>query len=369
MPLWFLASNLVWFLPAIILLGSITSYTDLKESRVKNKHVVLALFYALIAYSIIIYINLGHVRLDYFVELAVMCALSLATGFMIWYVGLWTAGDAKLFFAYSALIPLSVYKYGHMPYFDSSNILINTFVPVFFYFFFMFMFRTTFKQKLFFLKKSLQPREVFSLLMSLFAFTWIITLIFKFFHFQVNYFLTISLLFLIIMLFEKVISGGISRVLAFISLLRLVFDHTVYSLAFVKGFLLIVVLFILLRFFVLRAGFSLLTKEVDINLLKRGMVPAELVYFDNGRYRKEERLTFSFFSSLRRSFKGRDYLFNPEEALSWDDVTKLKRLRSKLGFEHLRIQQTVPFAPILFFGVLLTIFVQGNVLLALASLL
>ncbi|MEM4266547.1 MAG: hypothetical protein QW404_00630 [Candidatus Nanoarchaeia archaeon] len=353
---------LLWFLPAILFLGLISSYTDIKQGKIKNKHILIALIYAVVVYLIIISLSTTQVRVSYFLELIVMGILTLIVGFVIWYIGLWTAGDAKLFFAYSMLIPLSVYKYMHIPYFDSFNILINTFVPISFFLFIALLLRTSLRKKFFFLKEALKPKIVLTLAVSLFALSWCIESLFNIVNLETNYFITIPLLFLVIMLLGKFGLKNFIYIIVPLSVIRLIFDNSIYSFSFVKEFVLILLLFIFLRFFIIRMGFYLLTKEVDIKMLHPGMIPAELVYLDGNKYKKSKIMLFTIFDYLQFGFK-KNYLFNPTEPLSNDDVIKLKKLEKKLGFEHLRVQQTVPFAPFLFLGVLLTIISQGNILI------
>lgn len=361
---------LVWFLPAILIFGFITSYTDLKEGKIKNKHVIMALAYSFIIYSILISLKWGTIRSGYFIELLIMCSLSLIMGFIIWYTGLWTAGDAKLFLAYSSLVPLSVYKYGHIEYFDSTNILINTFTPVFLVLFVILLFRTRLKQKIFFLKKAFKPKYMLTLAVFLFAFGWLITIVFHFIKIPSNYFLIVFVLFLIMVFFEKLTSLSPLKISIMIGVLRLIFDSSIFSLIFLKGFLLLVLIFILIRFFILHMGFYLFTKELDIKLLKQGMVPAEAVYKKKGRYEKEELTFYSLFGYLEEKAKEREYLIEPtSEGLTEENVKKLKRLEKQLGFEHIRIQQTTPFAPYMFLGVLLTIALNGNAFIAIRLLL
>ncbi len=361
---------ILWFLPGIILLGIITTYTDLKEGKIKNKHIILALAYTIIIYSILIFSGSGTIRINYFIELTVMCALSLITGFIIWYAGLWTAGDAKLFFAYSALIPLSVYKYGHIQYFDSTNILVNTFVPVFLYMFVTLMFKTNSKQKLHFLKKSFIPKQVLSMAVFLFAFGWLINIIFRIVKIPPDYFITIFILFIITLFFEKLTSLNFFKIVLIISILRLFLDPSVFSLTFATRFLTLLIIFILLRFFTIYIGFYFFTKEVDIKLLQPGMAPAEAVYEEKGRYKKQELTFYSLLGYLEEKTRQRRYIIESKsEGLTEEDVKKLKKLEKQLGFEHLRIQQTTPFAPYIFTGVMLTIILQGNAFIAIRLLL
>lgn len=357
-----------WFLPGIIFLGIVTTYTDLKESKIKNKHIIIALTYSLIAYTLLTIINWGPISVGYFVELFVMCGFSLIMGFIIWHVGLWTAGDAKLFFAYSALVPLSVYKNGHIPYFDSTSILVNTVVPVSFCLVLNIMFKTNIKQKLLFLKQALQPKKVFSLATSLFAFLWVTTLLFKSLNIPMNYFIVIFLLFIIIISLEKIFLTKTFKVIIVISILRLILDTSVYSYSFVKEFLLALIVFILLRFFIIRLGFHFLTKKIDMGLLREGMIPAEAVYIKNGKYKKQNLIFFSLFDHFQEKVSEKNYLFDPSRPLIEQDINKILRLRKKLGFEHLKIQQTLPFAPFLFLGVLLTLLAQGNLVSVLAGI-
>ena len=91
------------------------------------------------------------------------------------------------------------------------------------------------------------------------------------------------------------------------------------------------------------------------------MVPAERIYVENKNYKKESIMHFGFFSHTPEKTKKKNYLFDvTAKGLTKMDVQKLKKLEKKLGFEHLRIHQTLSFAPFMFAGVLLTILFQGN---------
>lgn len=361
---------ILWFLPAILLLGLITSYTDMKEGKIKNKHIIFALIYGLVAYAILVFINWGQLRVGYFIELGIMCALSLITGFIMWHVSLWTAGDAKLFLAYTVLVPLSVYNYGHIPYFDSTNILINTFVPAFLFLFTILLFKTSLKQKLLFFKKSLIPKQVVILTVFLFAFGWIVKIMFYFIKIPANYFLIMFVLFLLMALFEKITSLSMLKISLVIGVLRLFFDHSVFTPSFLINFLILVLAFVIIRFFVLSMGFYCFTKEMDTKLLKPGMLPAETVFKEKGEYRKQEIIFYSLFGYLEEKSKNKEYLIGPaSEGLTEKDIKELRKLEKQPGFEHLRVQQTIPFAPYLFLGVILTIIFKGNVFISFLSLL
>jgi len=361
---------LFFFLPMILFIGGITTYQDIKYGKIKNIWIMLALAYAVIANIalVIVVTQLGQdVRPAYFIELSVSVAISLFIGFAMWWIGLWTAGDAKLFTAFTALIPLTVYKYGHVPYFSSSNVLINTFVPFFVMYFFMLMFRTTIKQKIHYMLKSLEPKQLLFLFLFLFAFMWPTQLFFSLTNIPANYFYSIVFLFLMMVVFEKIFGKRFMYVLVVLGIIRVIFDPSLLSTNTLYSLLSTMAGFVFLRFFILYAGYDLLTVNTDIGLLKKGMVPAELIYKEGKKFRKQRILMFSMLSYLAEAAKKRDYVFETAaEGLTERDVAKLKK--HKLGFEHLRIYKTLSFAPYLFAGVILTIIFQGDMFIAIALL-
>jgi len=94
---------LLVFLPMILFLGAVTSYEDIKQGKIRNKWILIAFAYALLANILIFWVLANSPaqapRLAYFIELGITVAISLLLGFIMWWIGLWTAGDAKLFAA------------------------------------------------------------------------------------------------------------------------------------------------------------------------------------------------------------------------------------------------------------------------------
>ena len=95
---------IIYFLPAIILLGLITSYEDIKFGKIRNKWIVFSLCYTFIVYLILIsyyYFN-SMLSLGYLIELLTNFIFVVLIGFGFWYFKLWTTGDGKLFIAFAA---------------------------------------------------------------------------------------------------------------------------------------------------------------------------------------------------------------------------------------------------------------------------
>ena len=122
-----MVNSLWFFLPGILALGIITSYTDIKSGKIKNKIVFGAIIYAILANILISFVM--PVTKEYMVHSFWNPASALIIGFIMWHMRLWTAGDGKLFVAFSALIPLSIYSLGYQKYIPSFTLLINIFIP------------------------------------------------------------------------------------------------------------------------------------------------------------------------------------------------------------------------------------------------
>ena len=126
------------FLPILFFVGIITSYQDLKEGKIKNKWIIFGLIWALGIYFLLLIctlinqffsLNLPRISIFYILKVFLNSIISLIFGYLLWYFNLWSAGDAKLFFIFSLLLPLKYYWKSTLPYFYSFTLLINTFIP------------------------------------------------------------------------------------------------------------------------------------------------------------------------------------------------------------------------------------------------
>jgi Flp pilus assembly protein protease CpaA len=360
--------NLLYlFLPSILLLGIITSYTDIKYNKIKNKHLLIGLALS-ITLNIFLIFYADNYNYLYLKKLLFTSSLSLIFGIVLWNFELWTAGDAKLFFVYSTLIPLTSYKNTFFTNFESSIVLINTFVPFALFFFGYLMYKTTIKQKIYYLKKAFDKKIIFNLAVSLFAIFWLINLTFSALNINPNFFVTILYIITVFLIIEKVPFKKYVNIMLIISILRFFFDRSIYSFNFIIYFCIILFGFIFIRYFGIELGFDMLTRNVDINLLKSGMNPAENILFINGKYKKEKKIKYGISASKTKSNK--DYIFDPScTKLSKTQVNKLNKLQKKFKFEHLKVYETIPFAPFIFIGVLLTILFQGDLFIALTFIL
>lgn len=145
------------YLPVLFFIGIITSYEDNKWGKIRNKWTffglswglgVLVLFFLwnLVAEPVsnFFYFNFLNKFLDleFFIfqvdysfiwQSFLNIFIAILVSFLMWKFNAWTAGDAKLFMTYSALIPISYYWKSYLPFFPAFALMVNIFVLVLFY--------------------------------------------------------------------------------------------------------------------------------------------------------------------------------------------------------------------------------------------
>ncbi len=118
---------------ALIILGAIASYQDIRRAKVKNKIILIGLSVGVLAY-----LSLGiesifsrGTEVIYLNRVLVNLSLSCSIALLIWYAGLWSAGDAKTFMLFSFLLPLKYYgDKPTIPFFPSADLLVNSLILV-----------------------------------------------------------------------------------------------------------------------------------------------------------------------------------------------------------------------------------------------
>ena len=364
-----------YFLPGILFLGIITSLSDIKYGKIRNKWIIFALIYGLVVniFLIFYYLYLGNLSLGYILELCINMGFGLLVGFGFWWIRVWTAGDGKLFFAYSVLIPLAVYKQGAIRWIPSFTLLINIFIPGLVVMIFLILFKIKImaikKVLRSFLKEFFQLKSLFNTVVYLFAILWAVQILLSFVGIK-NYILRIVLTIAVFSGIKKKLKGKSVYLMLGIVLLRLILDKSVYSLSFLIDLAVIVFVWRLFRSF-LKGSLSILgeeifAKDIKVDKLKLGMILSETVekiskdrlgYFKKQNIKVIKCKSGYYIRRKKSRFELDDFI--EEEGLTEKQINKLK----KVGIESIKISQTIPFAPFMFFGVLLTLIVKGNILI------
>lgn len=115
-------------LPVFFLVGIAASYEDARYGKIRNKWIILGIVWVLVVYFSLFVFNLishDYRSVTVFLPPLLNGLIALAAGFFIWRAGKWSAGDAKLFFVFSLLLPLEYYQNSYVPFFPSLVLLIN----------------------------------------------------------------------------------------------------------------------------------------------------------------------------------------------------------------------------------------------------
>jgi hypothetical protein len=349
-------------LPAIIILGVVTSFEDIKLGKIRNRHLVWALAYGVLANIILFVYSVINksVNYAYFFELFTAAIISLILGFILWRSKFWSSGDAKLYFTYSFLLPLSSYNLGYIKFMPSLTILINTFIPLAIISFSKVFINSDFKEKKNVLKSMLKPNSIISYLLFTFSVFWIPQLLgYLGINFSVVEVMLLAALFSSAV--NKIFQKKVIFIMIIISAARLFLDRSVYSLQFLKSFLIFSVLFMILRNFLVELGKKALSYSVKVENLKEGMILADKFYEEKGIYMIEQKNAFDRFAQNRNYFKMNG------DGLSKEDILKINQLiaKKKINFKEVNVAKVTPFAHYMFFGVLLTLLFNGNVFSAL----
>jgi Flp pilus assembly protein protease CpaA len=347
-------SLMIYFLPTIILLGIITSYEDIKDGKIRNKYIIAATLIALAIQAMLFYAGIIDLR---YVGLAWTYAFFTAIiGFFIWQLGWWSPADAKLLFAFVLLTPPTAYLLTTTP-FPPVDLLINSIIPIFIYSLAELIIRTTKQQKLMALKDTISPTRLLRSALAVFGLAWIGTILLNLAGVQNNYLLSLLIISILFSVIEKLARKYALHVLVAIGVTRAVFDAgNIISLNFLTRFMTTFILFIL-TFGFLRMLSKNSAYKVNINGLIPGMLLSQGIT-RNG-------LTKDI------GLNKKDMLFYKTTPLGGRDIALIRGLHAKgrLHFNMIGVHHTTRLAPFLFLGTVLTILLQGNMIVFLRILL
>ncbi|MDP7080325.1 MAG: hypothetical protein QF415_10570 [Candidatus Undinarchaeales archaeon] len=338
----------------LLALGAITSLTDIREGKIRNKHVFPFILLGIL--RMLILDTHGYLGL-------LNTGIALAAGFGLWHLNLWSAGDAKLFLAFAALVPLNdlTMQFNQVYWFPSFMVLVNTFVPMFALMLFRLLFFTPLAMKTMLLRRVLKPVQVVSVGMALFVFIWLGRVLMDALGLPQVFIINLLIMFACIEVIDRVAPTGAMPVYAVLSVVRLAVDPGVWEPGFIAAFGTLLISFLLLRYFVIYMGHHFYSTPCAIDELKPGMMPSEGIVEKDGRYHKVELITINILSAMRLkklklAFEMRSKGLNEEE------VERIKKLAEddKLQFDEILVQQTTPFAPFIFLGALLTLYTGGD---------
>jgi Flp pilus assembly protein protease CpaA len=336
----------------ILMLGVVTSYEDIKKNRISNKYILLAAIAAFLTNIVGNYLATApwETKLLYIQTTIINACISLLIGFLLWHLKLWRAGDGKLFFTYAFLLPISVYYYGYVGYFPSFAILVNTIIPLFLLLILNLWVTTSTDEKYEIVKRIMNPRRFFYTFLSLITVQWLSSLLFRYILSINDVFISGSLSIVILVPLMSRFQDVLYEISPPLVLLRILLEYrTMTSIDFIAQLLLLFAFLVFILGFITNLGSFRFSERVKIMDLKPGMYCTEKITKKGKFYAK---------SSLNEA----EILNFDYENLTYKDIKKLHTAyrTGRLKFEYLTIGQTLPFAPFLFLGTLLTLLIRGD---------
>ncbi len=352
----------------LIIFGVITSYEDFKYKIVRNKWILLGIIFGAI-FALTYSLNFSFAFTSNYV---INALISIAFGYMLWYVGLWSAGDAKLFIAYSFIIFPIVYKVSYISYFPSFSILVNTFVPLLVFYIIYIPFKAGPKRIGSFLLNVLSLRILVTLSLFIFGFGWIIEIILKALKIPSNFFIGITFMFLFLFLLNKGLKLKAISVGFVICIVRVfVQGTTAFSLHSLYNFALMLLTFLALRFYLIGISYELFSKEIKISEIKEGMIPAEdIIQTRPDCFEKRTFLRFSLIGAMMIKGAFNSVFSYVGDGMTKKDIKKIKSIHNK-GFlkeDKIRVFEALPFAPFMFFGCLLIVIFGADIIILFRAL-
>ncbi|HIH37854.1 prepilin peptidase [Candidatus Woesearchaeota archaeon] len=325
------------FLGCIIILGILSSFSDIRFGKIRNKAT-----YSFMVIGVLLYVFFGKDDLSrYMINLFSAVIFSVA----LWLLRWWSAGDVKLFVAFNAIIPSMAFSFTLLPFFF---VFLLTVTPLFL----ILILHAVITEHKNILSASflIKPlKRLPGVLVSVFGLSWLIALLLQYLRLPQSPILVLVWY----MLLYPSLSSIIRRLMKKASLHER-WEPAVYIILglcgmFIEKTNILLVLIvsaasIITRLLVYDLSFIYATKEKALKDLQQGDIIADLVI--EGDVPVPAKVLPS---------EGR----LPEGILK-EDIKKLKKFvkDKRLKIKILRVQKTMPFAPSLFAGMLLFIIIM-----------
>ena len=351
---------------AMLSCGLYTSYTDFRYGKIANIYTLILISFGVISQAFFVSAD----EIPWFHScITIFGGLGLA--FAMFYAGIWAAGDAKLFWGISLLMPPSAFSRTPETQFYPLILLVNIFILFLGYVTLKSIFKTTFQQQRSLIFRSFveQLKQFPRRVLRVFAYIGVGGLavyIPSHLEIELDLAIRITLFMAIVFVFNKGVEKHIPQK---------------YEIAFYTPFLLcalflaipsliqfgtfIVFIFFIPWFFIMFGSFVhlLFTKEVPIKCLRPNMIPAERIIKieQQGMDDKYMKSTVGFSNPAQENL----IADVSSEGLTSDQIAQLQQLATHGHLNEfknrLRIQEKIPFAFMIVLGALGTLLTKGMI--------
>ncbi len=349
------------------------SYTDLKTHKIRNFCSLGLLYIGTLSQLMAWY--LGTTTPLYI--LGLFCGSGLIAFAFYWF-GIFSPGDAKLFWGLCLIFPLSLFRnlsgtLGFAPLVLALNIIIPYAIAVLGYLLFKFVSIQNKRELLrYFVRSNFQKAKVIESLFSLILFIGVgaaLTSLLQHIGWEPDLFLNLIFVLVAFTMVQKLLSllpktPVYYAVIGFACLYLAIQSAPslpVFLASFAFFFALYFLVFFVAKQLILSVASMMLDSTVEVSRLQPGMVPAEQIVRveqpdGSSRYEKQR-------GELSRG-RGENVVISPDPAgLTDEEIEQLQHLTEAGAFaefgNQIKVQPAIRFAPIITVGVLLTILCQG----------
>jgi len=300
----------------------VASYTDLKSGIIQNK----------LTFSLFTIGVLGNLILSGKAVVGALLSsiiMIFIVGYGFFFIGGWSAGDAKEFLFLAALLPKypdelqSIFNPSLGPYPFILSILANTFLAIFPFILLWGIYTSLKLAKTAELLKPLKEIRKFSVNAGLLTGAVLIAKILG-----IGTILMLPFILLGYKLSERMKTLAAS--LAILGFILFTWDVTTVLANFISVLIAILIFRLLWNSISIVRRFAL-EETVLTSELREGMVPAEEIYI------------------------GEDKIATGARGLNMEELEKIKTQKSPLKLEAVRVKKTLPFAPVIFIGLVLSL--------------
>ena len=354
----------ILFLPAIILIGVLSSVSDLKYGKVKNSLIKKGFLYGLWIYFFLFVwtiirktvwfpaiLNLPYLKMNYFSDVVINVVITFLFSVILWEFKFLSAGESKLFILYSFLVPLIFYKKA-LPYFPFLSVFINTFIIGLAYLTVVGLVEVFKKitkinklsiKKIFTRDLIIKILQVFVDFIPFSLFFYLISLLSPFLPPKTQTVILISLVF-ILKPINKLMKKKEAVILFSVLLAASVFINPILFINDMKRRFGLYFVFILILGWIFSFAFKKEYEAIEISQLKENMVLDK----------KSLNRLKPFESQIGKIYP---------DGLTKEQVELIKKIYRDKNLEKVEISKTFPLSPIIFFGVLATIISYGSCIL------
>ena len=351
---------------AMLSCGLYTGYTDFRYGKIANIYTLFLIGFGVISQGL--FIGEGDIT---WLHSCVTILGGLGLAFAMFYTGIWAAGDAKLFWGISLLLPPSVFSRTPATQFHPLILLVNIFILFLVYVTFTSIFKTTFQQQKTLIARSFtaQLKQFPRRLLQVLSYIGIGGLAFYIpsrMGVELDLAIRITLFMAIVFAFNKVVEKSIPQkyeIVFRLPFLLLALFLAIPSLLQLGTF--VIFIFLIPWFLLMFGSFIrfLFTREVPIANLRPNMISAERIVKveQEGMADKYVKIAAGFANPAQENV----IVDVSSEGLTSEQIARLQQLAAKgdlSEFENkLLVQEKIPFAFMIVIGALVTFLTKGMV--------